>query len=73
VAKPLADGSLAVGLFNLDAQADRRISVDWSQLGLDGPRRARDLWRHKDLGMIDGRLSVLVGAHGCAVIRLSAP
>jgi len=73
VAKPLADGSLAVGLFNLDAQADRRISVDWSQLGLDRPRRARDLWRHKDLGMIDSRLSVLVGAHGCAVIRLSAP
>lgn len=73
VAKPLADGTLAVGLFNLDAQADRQITVSWPQLGLAGPRQARDLWRGKDLGAVAGQLSVLVGPHGCAVIKLAAP
>jgi len=73
VAKPLADGSLAVGLFNLDDQGDRQITLHWSQLGLDGPREVRDLWRQKDLGRIDGKLSVLVGPRGCAVLKISAP
>ena len=69
LAKPMADGSLAVGLFNL-AELSREMSVDWSLLGLSGKRVVRDLWRQKDLGTYDGRFTTAVTRHGVALIRL---
>ena len=48
-ARPLEDGSLAVGLFNRsDTQAT--VTAKWSDLGVQGKQRIRDLWRQKDLG-----------------------
>ena len=35
MAKPLEDGSVAVGLFNL-AELPRKMNVDWSALGVQG-------------------------------------
>jgi alpha-galactosidase len=69
LAKPLEDGSLAVGLFNLDEVA-RPIAVSWSQLELKGPQRARDLWRQKDLGVFDGQYTAPVARHGVVLLRL---
>jgi alpha-galactosidase len=69
LAKPLEDGSLAVGLFNLDEVA-RPITVSWSQLELKGPQRARDLWRQKDLGVFDGQYTAPVARHGVMLLRL---
>ncbi len=69
MAKPMADGSLAVGLFNL-AELPREMSVDWPLLGLAGKRIARDLWRQKDLGTYDGRFTTTVTRHGVALVRL---
>ena len=48
LAKPMEDGSLAVGLFNL-GEEPRRLSVSWEELGLRGPQRTRDLWRQQDI------------------------
>jgi alpha-galactosidase len=67
--KAMADGSLAVGLFNL-AELPREMSVDWPVLGLSGKRLARDLWRQKDLGTYDGRFTAKVSRHGVALVRL---
>jgi len=47
-AKPLENGSVAVGLFNT-APAAGNCVVTWEELGLKGPQVARDLWRQKDL------------------------
>ncbi|OHB63760.1 MAG: hypothetical protein A2Y76_05990 [Planctomycetes bacterium RBG_13_60_9] len=69
MAKPLADGSIAVGLFNL-AEMPREISVDWSLLGLQGKHRIRDLWRQKDLGTFESRFSTTLPRHGVTMIRL---
>jgi len=69
LAKPLEDGSVAVGLFNLEEQ-QHAIAVDWRQLGLPGPCRARDLWRQKDLGTVDGKYEALVQRHGISLVRL---
>ncbi|MDI9431931.1 MAG: NPCBM/NEW2 domain-containing protein [Planctomycetota bacterium] len=69
LAKPMADGSLAVGLFNL-AELSREMSVDWSLLGLAGKRVVRDLWRQKDLGTYDDRFTTTVTRHGVTLIRL---
>jgi len=70
LAKPLEDGSVAVGLFNL-AEQPRAMSVTWTELGIDGKQTARDLWRQKDLEVSDGKLTRTVARHGVAVVRLS--
>jgi alpha-galactosidase len=71
LAKPMEDGSVAVGLFNL-AELPRKVSIDWSLLGLQGKQRVRDVWRQKDLGEFEGRFAVDVPRHGVAMIRLKS-
>lgn len=70
VAKPLEDGSMAVGLFNL-GPVGAKMSVSWTELGLPGPQSVRDLWRHRNLGVLSESYDVQVARHGVAVIRLS--
>ncbi|WP_415910892.1 NPCBM/NEW2 domain-containing protein [Oleiharenicola sp. Vm1] len=68
--KQLADGSHAVGFFNL-AQVPQTIAVTWSQLGLPRPTRVRDLWRQRDLTVPDGDgLALEVGRHGTCLVRV---
>lgn len=69
MAKPLEDGSLAVGLFNL-AEMPREMFVDWSLLGIEGKQQIRDLWRQKDLGTFEGRFATNVPRHGVSLVRL---
>ncbi|MBI5865944.1 MAG: glycoside hydrolase family 27 protein, partial [Planctomycetes bacterium] len=69
LAKSMADGSLAIGLFNLTRQR-REVGADWALLGLKGPQRVRDLWRQKDLSPAEGGLSSSVGPHGVMLLRL---
>lgn len=69
LAKPLDDGSLAVGLFNLSLKP-ATISVDWGDLGIHGKRTARDVWRQRDIGSFDTAFSSAVPAHGVMLVRL---
>ena len=68
--RPLADGSLAVGLFNRDEMA-MPVSVKWSELGISGPQTVRDLWRQKDLGTFDTEFSSEVPRHGTVFVKLT--
>jgi alpha-galactosidase len=68
--KELADGSKAVGLFNL-GPLPAKISATWAEIGVTGPQRARDLWRQKDIGTFDQTITVEVPRHGVAMWRLS--
>jgi alpha-galactosidase len=70
-ARPLDDGSLAVGLFNRD-RGSTRITVKWADLGITGQQRVRDLWLHKDLGIFDRSFTALVRAHGVMLAKISA-
>jgi alpha-galactosidase len=69
-AKPLQDGSLAVGLFNL-GRFSRDITAQWSDLGLTGKQRVRDLWQKKDLGSFDGSFTIPVPGHGSVMLKLT--
>ncbi|OHB73571.1 MAG: hypothetical protein A2V70_20635 [Planctomycetes bacterium RBG_13_63_9] len=69
LAKPMEDGSLAVGLFNL-GEVEKEMTVAWSELGLAGSRTARDLWRQKDVGECEGAFTAPVGRHGAVLVRL---
>ena len=44
LAKPLEDGGLAVGLFNLGETA-ATVDATFQDLGLNGTRKVRDPWR----------------------------
>jgi sugar lactone lactonase YvrE len=71
LAKDLEDGSLAVGLFNLQ-ETPVKMSLTWAELSLVPYRqRLRDLWRQKDLGEAEGRLEIEVSRHGVAMLRLT--
>jgi alpha-galactosidase len=70
--KELADGSIAIGLFDIANQGDQEISVTLAELGINQPCRMRDLWRRKDAGTVGDKLTVRVGSRGCAVLRLVA-
>lgn len=67
--KELADGSYAIGLFNL-AQEPQTIAVSWAQLGLAKPSRLRDLWRQQDGSVAGDQFSIEVGRHGTHLIRV---
>jgi alpha-galactosidase len=69
--KLLEDGSVAVGLFNL-SESKRKMSVNLTELGLNGSRNVRDLWRQKGLAPISSSLSQEVAPHGVALVRLSS-
>jgi alpha-galactosidase len=66
--KPLEDGSVAVGLFNL-TNAPRSVAVDWQELGLTDERTARDVWRQQNLGTFAKSYSATVPEHGVMLVR----
>lgn len=68
-ARPLWDGTKAVGLFNLGPQT-ANVTVTWAQLGLSGPQPVRDLWLRKDLGKKPGSFTYAVPAHGAFLIKV---
>jgi alpha-galactosidase len=68
-ARELEDGSLAVGLFNR-GEGLAAVTASWSDLGIAGPRRVRDLWRQKDVGVRDGAFEAYVARHGVVMVRL---
>lgn len=68
--KKLADGSVAVGLFN-PGEAPSTVSVTWAEAGVAGRQRVRDLWRQKELGVCDGAFVAKdVPRHGVVLVRL---
>jgi alpha-galactosidase len=67
--KPMEDGSVAVGLFNL-SEARRDITVTAADLGIGGRQRVRDLWRWKDVGTIADEYTASVGRHGVMLVRM---
>jgi alpha-galactosidase len=69
-ARPLSDGSMAVGLVNPHAMP-QSIPVTWKQLGLGGPHGVRDLWLHQNQGQFKSGYETIVPAHGCVLIKVS--
>ncbi|MBS3762757.1 MAG: glycoside hydrolase family 27 protein [Planctomycetes bacterium] len=70
--KPLADGSVAVGLFNRHESNTRMIPVSWDAIGIHDRRPCvvRDLWREEDLGEFTRCYSSIVEPHDCKMLRI---
>jgi alpha-galactosidase len=70
--RPLADGTIAVGLFNRGL-APATVAVRWSDLGLQGGQPVRDLWLRKDLGTFQDSFSATVPRHGVVLVKIGRP
>lgn len=68
-ARPLAEGTMAAGLFNRGLQAVK-MRATWKELGLTGSQPVRDLWLQKDLGAMNGEFSTVVPAHGAVLVKI---
>ncbi len=81
-AKPLADGSLAVALFNRGEQP-AEVSASWAELAtVYAPSAAakpgampvvRDLWRQKDLPPQPAGIALAVAPHSAELLRVGSP
>ncbi|MBV9528855.1 alpha-galactosidase [Sphingomonas sp.] len=71
--KPLANGGIAVLLFNR-SQQPATITATAQQIGLNGKGQmhARDLWAHRQVDMRAGALTATVEPHGVAMFRLDS-
>ncbi len=68
-ARPLEDGTMAVGLFNRGPEA-ASVTVNWSDLGITGAKPVRDIWVQKDLGRMNGKFTATVPRHGVVFVMV---
>ena len=71
-ARPLAGGTMAVGLFNRGLQA-ATMTATWDELGLTGSQLVRDVWAQKDLGSQTEAFTTRVPAHGVVMVKIGQP
>ena len=71
-ARPLADGSIAVAFINTGATT-ASATVTWEQLGIEGPRVARDLWWHENVGTPNNNYRVVLAGRTSMLVKLSRP
>ncbi len=70
--KPLSGGDRAVGFFNA-INSPTEMTLKLNALGWRGPALARDLWAHRQIGVIRQDYTVMVPAHGVVLLRLTRP
>jgi alpha-galactosidase len=69
--RELAGGAHAVAVFNRGAK-DANVTVSWKEPGMrKTPKKARDLWMHRDLPVAREGFSGNVPAHGVVMWRVS--
>jgi len=69
--RPLADGAIAVGLFNRGAAASE-MGATWDSLGLAGKKlEVRDLWKHQAVAVPADKYTATVPTHGVVLLRVT--
>jgi alpha-galactosidase len=71
-ARPLADGSRAVILFNRSSK-EALIAVNWTEIGYPKTLGAqvRDLWKHQNLDVFKGSYSAAVPGHSAVMVKIT--
>ncbi|MBI2299433.1 MAG: putative Ig domain-containing protein [Armatimonadetes bacterium] len=68
--KDLEDGSKAVGLFNR-GEFPAEVTAPWAAIGVQGRRMVRDLWRGRELGVMEGSYTARVARHGVVLVKVA--
>jgi alpha-galactosidase len=71
-ARELADGTVAVALFNRGAEA-AKVEARWKDLALAGTQAVRDLWAKKDVGRFADAWGTTVPRHGAVLLKVGTP
>ncbi len=82
-AKPLEDGSIAVGLFNIadfgktpesyfrwGDETAKSFTFDFDKIGLKGNYKLHDVWRQKELGTFKDSFKTEIRHHGVLMLRM---
>jgi alpha-galactosidase len=69
--RPLADGTIAVGLFNRGIAA-AKVTAKWTDLGLSGSQPVRDLWKRQNVGRYLGEYTADVPSHGAVLVKIGS-
>lgn len=69
-ARPLADNSQAVALFNRGESA-LKITLDFKAIGAPASSKVRDLWARKNLGVMNDSYTAEVPKHGVVFLKVS--
>ncbi len=69
-ARPLADGSMAFALINIDDE-EKVVSFAFGDLGMRGTWKVRDLWRQKDEGAFSGSYGASIPGHATHLVKFS--
>lgn len=82
-AKPLEDGSYAVGLFNVadfgktpetyfrwGDEKSKTFTFDFNKINLKGKYQLRDVWQQKDLGSFNNSFKTDIRHHGVLMLRM---
>ncbi len=69
--KPLANGDIAVLLFNSHDKHTVDVSCTWQQFGFASAALVRDLWKRKDLGRIAAGIASKLAPHDVTFLRVT--
>ena len=70
MAKKLANGSLALAVFNRNDQKTKAITVDWHELGASRRQKVFDVWRQKEIGVMENGIRVRLSPNGVGLFVL---
>jgi alpha-galactosidase len=70
-ARPLADGSTVIGLFNVFSRP-QTVEFDFNEFGFNGKVRVRDIWAARDLGTLSGKQSLRIPGHDVILLRVTS-
>ena len=59
-----------VAIFNLNDGRSETVNVPWSEIGLSGKLKVRDLWAKKNLGKFDETFTAKIEPHGCVLVKI---
>jgi alpha-galactosidase len=68
-ARPLADGTVAVALFNRGLRPSP-VTARWADVGVRGRQPVRDLWQRTHLGEFEGAYTTTVPRHGAVMLKV---
>ena len=71
-ARPLSDGSYAVGFLNRHDDQALEITLNTALIKMNGEVTVRDLWKHEDLGSFKKEITLTVKPHECRVVKIQA-
>lgn len=69
-AKPLEDGSMAIGLFN-QGNTKAKGTLTWKSIGIRGEQTVRDIWRQHDVAKSANEFATEIEPHGVRLIKLN--